>query len=100
MCGIVGFLGNGQVNGRVAPLILDCLKTLEYRGYDSAGMATVENNIIYMKKGVGMVAAVNKELQLDELPGNIGIGHVRWATHGGVIYLDHEVSEAYWNRNQ
>src|SRR4030042_4635974 len=84
MCGIVGFLGNGQVNGRVAPLILDCLKTLEYRGYDSTGMATVENNNIYMKKGVGMVAAVNKELHLDELPGNIGIGHVRWATHGGV----------------
>ena len=84
MCGIVGFLGNGQVNGRVAPLILDCLKTLEYRGYDSAGMATVENSHIYLKKGVGMVAAVNKEFQLDELPGNIGIGHVRWATHGGV----------------
>src|SRR4030042_4749237 len=84
MCGIVGFLGNGQVNGRVAPLILDCLKTLESRGYDSTGMATVENNNIYMKKGVGMVAAVNKELQLDELPGNIGIGHVRWATHGRV----------------
>jgi glutamine---fructose-6-phosphate transaminase (isomerizing) len=84
MCGIVGFLGNGQANGRVAPIILDCLKTLEYRGYDSAGMATVENNNIYLKKGVGMVAAVNKELHLDELPGNIGIGHVRWATHGGV----------------
>ncbi len=84
MCGIVGFLGNKRVNGRVAPIILDCLKTLEYRGYDSAGMATIENNNIYLKKGVGMVAAVNKELQLDEMPGNIGIGHVRWATHGGV----------------
>jgi glutamine---fructose-6-phosphate transaminase (isomerizing) len=84
MCGIVGFLGNGKVNGRVAPLILDCLKTLEYRGYDSAGMATVADGSIWCKKGVGMVAKVNKEFQLDELPGNVGIGHVRWATHGGV----------------
>lgn len=84
MCGIVGFLGNERVNGRVAPVILDCLKTLEYRGYDSAGIATVENSSIWCKKDVGMVAAVNKEHRLEELPGSVGIGHVRWATHGGV----------------
>lgn len=84
MCGIVGFLGNGQANAQVAPIILDCLKTLEYRGYDSAGMATVENSTIWCKKGVGMVAAVNNEFHLEELPGKLGIGHVRWATHGGV----------------
>jgi glucosamine--fructose-6-phosphate aminotransferase (isomerizing) len=84
MCGIVGFLGKEQINGHSASIILDCLKTLEYRGYDSAGMAMVENNAIWCKKGVGMVAAVNKECQLEELPGRIGIGHVRWATHGGV----------------
>jgi len=68
MCGIVGFLGNGKVNGRVAPLILDCLKTLEYRGYDSAGMATVADGSIWCRKGVGMVAKVNKEFQLDDSP--------------------------------
>jgi glucosamine--fructose-6-phosphate aminotransferase (isomerizing) len=84
MCGIVGFLSNDVVNGRVAPVILNCLKTLEYRGYDSAGMATVENSRLWCKKGVGMVDAVNKECCLDELPGSVGIGHVRWATHGGV----------------
>ncbi|GAJ14304.1 unnamed protein product, partial [marine sediment metagenome] len=80
MCGIIGFLGNE----RVAPVILDCLKTLEYRGYDSAGMATVDNGHIWCRKGVGAVEAVNKEHRLDELPGNVGIGHVRWATHGRV----------------
>ncbi len=84
MCGIVGFLGNDQVNGHSASIILDCLKTLEYRGYDSAGMATIEKGAIWCKKGVGMVAAVNKECHLEELPGKLGIGHVRWATHGGV----------------
>ncbi len=80
MCGIIGFLGNE----RVAPVMLDCLKTLEYRGYDSAGMATVDNGNIWCRKGVGAVKAVNKEHRLDELPGNVGIGHVRWATHGRV----------------
>jgi glucosamine--fructose-6-phosphate aminotransferase (isomerizing) len=84
MCGIIGFLSNASGDKRVAPVILDCLKTLEYRGYDSAGMATIAEGSLQLKKGVGMVAAVNKELQMDELPGNIGIGHVRWATHGGV----------------
>ncbi len=86
MCGIVGFLGNGQLNGRVAPIIYSCLETLEYRGYDSAGLATVENGAIWCKKGVGRVAAVNKECGLDELPGSVGIGHVRWATHGKVTF--------------
>ena len=80
MCGIIGFLGNE----RVAPVILDCLKTLEYRGYDSAGMATVDNGNIWCRKGVGAVNEVNTEHRLDELPGSLGIGHVRWATHGRV----------------
>ncbi len=80
MCGIIGFLGKE----RVAPIILDCLKTLEYRGYDSAGMATVDKGHLWCKKGVGVVEAVNKEHRLDELPGSFGIGHVRWATHGRV----------------
>jgi len=78
MCGIVGFISNE----RVAPVMLDCLKTLEYRGYDSAGMATVDNGRVWCRKGVGAVKAVNEEHRLDELPGSLGIGHVRWATHG------------------
>ncbi|MFC1932953.1 glutamine--fructose-6-phosphate transaminase (isomerizing) [Chloroflexota bacterium] len=80
MCGIVGFLGNEQV----APIMLDCLKTLQYRGYDSAGIATVDDGHIWCRKGVGAVEAVNKEHRLDELTGSLGIGHVRWATHGRV----------------
>ncbi len=84
MCGIVGFLSNSREKGKVAPVIVDCLKTLEYRGYDSAGMATIENGSIWCRKGVGMVAAVNGLYHLEDLPGSIGIGHVRWATHGGV----------------
>ena len=84
MCGIVGYLNNDMLNGKVAPEILECLKTLEYRGYDSTGLATIENGTICCKKGIGMVAAVNSICQLDKLPGSIGIGHVRWATHGGV----------------
>jgi glutamine---fructose-6-phosphate transaminase (isomerizing) len=84
MCGIVGFLGNEKVNGHGSSMILECLKTLEYRGYDSTGMAMVHDNTIWCKKGVGMVAAVNQACRLDQLPGRIGIGHVRWATHGRV----------------
>jgi glucosamine--fructose-6-phosphate aminotransferase (isomerizing) len=84
MCGIVGFLGNNRADERVAPTILECLKTLEYRGYDSAGMATIGNGTLWCKKGIGMVAAVNHQYHLDGLPGSLGIGHVRWATHGGV----------------
>jgi glucosamine--fructose-6-phosphate aminotransferase (isomerizing) len=80
MCGIVGFLGSE----RVAPIMLDCLKTLQYRGYDSAGMATVDNGRVWCRKGVGAVEVVNREHHLDKLPGSLGIGHVRWATHGRV----------------
>ncbi len=80
MCGIVGFLSSG----RVAPIMLDCLKNLEYRGYDSTGMATVDNGNIWCRKGIGAVKAVNEKHHLDELPGSLGIGHVRWATHGRV----------------
>jgi len=80
MCGIIGFISNT----RVAPIMLDCLRTLEYRGYDSTGMATVNDGHVICRKGVGAVEAVNNEHHLDELTGNVGIGHVRWATHGRV----------------
>ncbi len=57
---------------------------MEYRGYDSVGVATKFDNKIEIKKGVGKVAEVNKAVQLEKLPGKIGIGHTRWATHGKV----------------
>ena len=80
MCGIIGFISKE----RVAPVMLDCLRTLEYRGYDSTGMATVNNGHVLCRKGVGAVEVVNNEYHLDALSGNLGIGHVRWATHGRV----------------
>ena len=84
MCGIVGYIGNKQV----VPTLLECLHTLQYRGYDSAGIATIDNGNIFYRKGIGAVDAVNREHGLNELSGNIGIGHVRWATHGGVTNIN------------
>jgi glucosamine--fructose-6-phosphate aminotransferase (isomerizing) len=80
MCGIIGFVGNRPA----APIILGALKKLEYRGYDSAGIATIANSHLEILKGVGKLADVEKACQLSCLPGTIGIGHVRWATHGKV----------------
>ena len=57
---------------------------MEYRGYDSVGVATKSNSEILVKKGVGRVVEVNTKVQLDNLPGMVGIGHTRWATHGEV----------------
>lgn len=81
MCSIIGY------NGRLieaAPLLVDSLKKMEYRGYDSVGIATMNNGKILVSKGVGKVAEVDKNLDIAKLPGQIGIGHTRWATHGGV----------------
>ena len=80
MCGIVGFIGKR----RAAPVVLDALRRLEYRGYDSAGMATCVDGRLCIKKGVGQLAEVEQMHRLNNLPGKVGIGHVRWATHGGV----------------
>ena len=79
MCGIFGCMMKGR---RVAPMILEGLKRLEYRGYDSCGEATVHEGRLYVKKGVGEIDKVHAELRLDDLPGEIGVGHTRWATHG------------------
>jgi glucosamine--fructose-6-phosphate aminotransferase (isomerizing) len=59
---------------------------MEYRGYDSVGIATINNGKILVKKDIGKVADVNKSLDLGTMPGHTGIGHTRWATHGGVTY--------------
>jgi glucosamine--fructose-6-phosphate aminotransferase (isomerizing) len=78
MCGIIGILGKRPV----APLLLDGLKRLEYRGYDSAGMATLVNGRIDRRRAEGKIARLEAELDRAPLPGTIGIGHTRWATHG------------------
>ncbi|GDY15261.1 glutamine--fructose-6-phosphate aminotransferase [Nitrosopumilaceae archaeon] len=80
MCSIIGYYGNEIA----APIIVKGLKRMEYRGYDSVGVATESNSKIELKKGVGKVEEVNAKIQLDTLPGKIGIGHTRWATHGKV----------------
>ena len=80
MCGIIGFIGDREA----APLVLNGLRKLEYRGYDSAGMATGVDSQLCIKKGVGQLSEVEQRHQLAELPGRVGIGHVRWATHGRV----------------
>ena len=78
MCGIVGVLGNHQV----APLILEALKRLEYRGYDSAGIATLNAGALDRRRAVGKLVNLSDTLVLDPLAGKSGIGHTRWATHG------------------
>jgi len=79
MCGIFGCITNKPV----APILLKGLKRLEYRGYDSAGMATLSDEI-NIKKDAGRIDDINKRLNFEDLPGTMGIAHTRWATHGGV----------------
>ena len=78
MCGIVGIVGRGPV----APLIVDALKRLEYRGYDSAGIATLEDGHLSRRRAEGKLRNLESRLASAPLHGLIGIGHTRWATHG------------------
>ena len=78
MCGIIGIASNKSVSTN----IINSLKKLEYRGYDSAGLATINNNEINEKKCSGRVEQLEKILFKSPTEGNLGIGHVRWATHG------------------
>jgi glutamine---fructose-6-phosphate transaminase (isomerizing) len=78
MCGIVGVLGSGPVVGS----IVDALKRLEYRGYDSAGVATLENGKLERRRAEGKLRNLEAKLAAAPLSGAIGIGHTRWATHG------------------
>ncbi|WP_042684889.1 glutamine--fructose-6-phosphate transaminase (isomerizing) [Candidatus Nitrosotenuis chungbukensis] len=80
MCSIIGYYGDGLA----APILVKGLKRMEYRGYDSVGVATETGSEISVKKGVGKVSEVNNALHLDAMLGNVGIGHTRWATHGNV----------------
>ena len=78
MCGIIGIIGKSQA----APLLVDGLKRLEYRGYDSAGVATLVNGHIERRRAEGKLKNLAALLEKDPLPGTTGIGHTRWATHG------------------
>jgi glucosamine--fructose-6-phosphate aminotransferase (isomerizing) len=78
MCGIVGILGNGPVAGQ----LVDSLKRLEYRGYDSAGVATLEGGHLERRRAEGKLKNLEAKLLAKPLEGHLGIGHTRWATHG------------------
>ncbi|MGA3059434.1 MAG: glutamine--fructose-6-phosphate transaminase (isomerizing) [Candidatus Bathyarchaeia archaeon] len=85
MCGIFGCV---LIEETAAPLIHSSLKRLEYRGYDSVGIATISDGKIFLKKDQGKIDEVHKLLNLDDLPGSIGIGHTRWATHGAPLKVN------------
>ena len=80
MCGIVGCILKNDEN--VAPILFDCISKLEYRGYDSIGLATFSDGKINIKKDKGKIIEVDRSLDLKDMPGSFGIAHVRWATHG------------------
>ena len=80
MCGIVGCVAEEPVSG----ILLEGLRRVEYRGYDSAGMATISEGSLAVRKGVGRVSEIEQSRSLSGLRGNIGMAHTRWATHGGV----------------
>ncbi len=80
MCGLIGFVGSEPA----APVVLEGLLKLEYRGYDSAGLASIRDGRVHLKKDVGKIKEIDERNRLWELPGNIAIAHTRWATHGKV----------------
>jgi len=80
MCGIIGYVGNKEA----VPILIEALKRLEYRGYDSAGIATINDNQILIKKDIGKIDEVNDKVNFLDLKGDIGLAHSRWSTHGSV----------------
>src|SRR5215467_12634155 len=78
MCGIIGIIGGDAA----APHLIDALKRLEYRGYDSAGVATLESGKLTRRRAEGKLKNLETRLQREPLNGTVGIGHTRWATHG------------------
>jgi glucosamine--fructose-6-phosphate aminotransferase (isomerizing) len=81
MCGIIGILGKEPA----APRLVDALRRLEYRGYDSAGVATLEGGVLTRRRAEGKLAALDRKLGEEPLYGTAGIGHTRWATHGAPV---------------
>lgn len=80
MCGIIGYIGEEAA----APLLYNGLKRMEYRGYDSAGMATISEEGMLVKKDAGKITEINNKLDFLSMRGRIGVAHTRWATHGGI----------------
>ncbi len=78
MCGIIGYIGDKQV----LPILIDGLRRLEYRGYDSAGVAVVRDGTIELRRSAGKLARLEEAIAVSPLDGEYGIGHTRWATHG------------------
>jgi glucosamine--fructose-6-phosphate aminotransferase (isomerizing) len=78
MCGIIGYIGNEPA----VPILIEGLKKLEYRGYDSSGIAVLQNGKLVIRRAVGKLQNLESVLQREALTGTMGIGHVRWATHG------------------
>src|ERR1700746_3604732 len=78
MCGIIGIVGREPVAGQM----VEALKRLEYRGYDSAGVATLEQGVLTRRRAEGKLRNLEQKLAREPLEGVIGIGHTRWATHG------------------
>jgi glucosamine--fructose-6-phosphate aminotransferase (isomerizing) len=80
MCGIIGICGKKSV----APMVVESLRLLEYRGYDSAGIAVVSRGSLQVRKDIGKVGNIEAKYHLSGIKGNTAIGHTRWATHGTV----------------
>ena len=78
MCGIVGYIGEQNA----APILTECLKRLEYRGYDSAGIGVLDHGRLEVRRSVGKIANLERMLQNEPLTGRWGVAHTRWATHG------------------
>ena len=78
MCGIIGYIGSKEV----VPVLIDGLRRLEYRGYDSAGVAVVRNGAIDLRRSAGKLANLEDVIGADPITGDYGVGHTRWATHG------------------
>ena len=78
MCGIIGIIGDNEVT----PLLIESLRRLEYRGYDSAGIATLVHGGIERRRAEGKLVNLSEVLKTDPISGLVGIGHTRWATHG------------------
>ena len=83
MCGIIGILGREEVSGR----LMDGLRRLEYRGYDSAGLCTIVDGRLERRRAEGKLDNLARELAGDPLPGTVGIAHTRWATHGACVRM-------------
>jgi glucosamine--fructose-6-phosphate aminotransferase (isomerizing) len=78
---LCGIFGTTLHKGKAAPVIHQALERLEYRGYDSVGLATIHDNELSIKKDHGSIREVDSRLNFDEMYGKIGVGHTRWATH-------------------